>query len=198
MAQVLDVHTPQLFENGAGIFDPETGIVPDVADTSPPVDFVDLSRQIKAHDLFEAGMYFETGKERSISLSGTPITAMSVDERAGFTAELQPTFQHVTANWTFSSTAIDITCDGVTKQTSCAFVLNSLGIDPKDAAAIGDSDGDLPILEYVGHAFAPANATPNVRAVATLIASDHTARGTAQILETILNTLQDSKHAHKS
>lgn len=55
---------------------------------------------------------------------------------------------------------VTLTKRGVDKGTAIVRVCASLGFDPTDCAAVGDSSGDLPMLEAVGHPFVMGNASP--------------------------------------
>lgn len=78
-----------------------------------------------------------------------------------------------------------ITRDGVTKGSAARFVADHLGISPGDAMAIGDSMGDLPVLEVVGHPRVMGDCDEALRArFETLpgIAGDGAAEGIAQAM----------------
>lgn len=57
------------------------------------------------------------------------------------------------------------------------------GIDPQDAYAAGDAGNDLSMLQAVGHSIAMANATDEIKAIASMItAKDHDHDGLSPIL----------------
>lgn len=64
---------------------------------------------------------------------------------------------------------VTVTVDGVDKGSAVNGVLRALNIDPQDACAVGDSIGDLPMLEAVGRPFLMENAAPGFQARAPTI-----------------------------
>lgn len=62
-----------------------------------------------------------------------------------------------------SAGGIDITPTKIDKAVACRQLAKKLGTDLKDAIAIGDSGGDLPLLKIVGHPACPANAFQTVK-----------------------------------
>ncbi|MCC6267446.1 MAG: HAD family phosphatase [Dehalococcoidia bacterium] len=81
---------------------------------------------------------------------------------------------------------ITITAPGVDKGSGLRALCAHLGIDPSEAAAIGDSEVDIPMFEVAGASIAMADGTPEARAAAltqTLAADED---GVAAYLESIL------------
>ena len=66
--------------------------------------------------------------------------------------------------------AVDFTLAGVDKATGVSRVGKTLGVDPANIVAAGDSYNDLPMLEACGFSIAMGNAPEEVRAVAGFIA----------------------------
>ena len=60
---------------------------------------------------------------------------------------------------------------GVDKGSGVAHLCDHLGIDIADAAAVGDTYNDIPMLEVAAEAFAPANCIDAVRATGARILS---------------------------
>ncbi len=61
---------------------------------------------------------------------------------------------------------VEGTAHGVDKGAGVEQLCAHLGIDPKRALGIGDSDNDIPMLQAVGYAVAMGNSSAGVRAVA--------------------------------
>lgn len=61
-------------------------------------------------------------------------------------------------------TFASVTRAGVSKGSAARQHAAALGVDLADAAAIGDADSDVPLLEVVGHPFVTANAPAELRA----------------------------------
>ncbi len=59
---------------------------------------------------------------------------------------------------------ISVTTAGCDKGSATRALIASLGLDPARCAAIGDSEGDAPMLDAVGHPFAMANSPASMLA----------------------------------
>ena len=79
-------------------------------------------------------------------------------------------------------THLEVTRADVDKARALGHVCTRLGVAAEQVAAIGDGRNDLGMLEFAGFAVAPANAHPEVRAVADLITSSNDEDGVAQAL----------------
>jgi Cof subfamily protein (haloacid dehalogenase superfamily) len=78
---------------------------------------------------------------------------------------------------------IEVSAHGVTKGTGLAEVADRLGLVADDVVAFGDMPNDLPMLRWVGHGVAMANAHPDVLAAADEVTAANSADGVAQVLE---------------
>jgi hydroxymethylpyrimidine pyrophosphatase-like HAD family hydrolase len=76
----------------------------------------------------------------------------------------------------------DIGAAEASKGAAAGWLCEHLGIDPAQTAAFGDADNDLELLEFAGTAVAMANALPNVRARADLVAPANDQDGVARVL----------------
>jgi HAD superfamily hydrolase (TIGR01484 family) len=61
-----------------------------------------------------------------------------------------------------SASAVDISPPGIDKASGLRWISSLYGTDLSQVAAIGDSDGDIPMLEVAGHSGAPSNAEESV------------------------------------
>lgn len=69
-----------------------------------------------------------------------------------------------------SELGVDVLLQGVSdKRVSCEALLSQFGISATEVAYMGDDLPDLPIFRLVGLAIAPANAAPEVKALAHLV-----------------------------
>lgn len=64
-----------------------------------------------------------------------------------------------------TTVSINILVKGNNKKSGIERLCSEIGLDPEEAAYIGDSSGDIPGLEVVGRAFAPSNASDDVKKV---------------------------------
>jgi len=74
--------------------------------------------------------------------------------------------------WTDAGGALDITPKGGDKCRAIHEILKHYGIDPKDAAAVGDGFNDIEMLRTLGTGIAMGNAFAEVKKAAKIIAPD--------------------------
>ncbi|MGI5503670.1 HAD family hydrolase [Lentzea sp. CA-135723] len=86
---------------------------------------------------------------------------------------------------TYSTNAglIEVSERDVTKATGLADVCERLGVAAQDVIAFGDMPNDIPMIQWVGHGVAMANAHPDLKAVADEITASNEQNGVAQVLE---------------
>ncbi len=77
----------------------------------------------------------------------------------------------------------DVGAIDASKGAAARWLCGHLGVAPADTAAFGDSDNDLDLLEFAGTAVAMANATPEAKRRASVIAPSSDEDGVATILE---------------
>lgn len=181
MSQVLDVQTPFICENGAMIFTPET----DLPTSMIPEAGLKAVRELHAALLAE-GFIMEVGNEYSLCASWVGISDAPQAEIVARRAALESRFSHLGLNWTNSHTSIDVTPNGVSKQSAVAAMLAEMGLGAEQAIAIGDSHNDLKMLGYVGQPMCPANASPEVKALCKTIAERSQVAGVVELLEELL------------
>lgn len=81
---------------------------------------------------------------------------------------------------------IDIMNKGVDKGQGIRHLCERLGIDPRDALALGDTYNDIQMLETVGHSYVVANAEEHMHAHARFLAPSNNERGVAQVIDRLL------------
>ncbi len=81
-----------------------------------------------------------------------------------------------------SMASVDVTPRGVDKMYGVERLLERVGADWSDVLAIGDSWNDLPMLRAAGVSACPANAVPEVKAVAHYVSPLPATRGVVDIL----------------
>lgn len=79
-------------------------------------------------------------------------------------------------------THLEVTRADVDKGDALRRFCIARGIEPDDVAAMGDGRNDLGMLAFAGTAVAPANAHPEVRAMADLITASNDEDGVAEAL----------------
>ncbi|GHH49149.1 HAD family hydrolase [Lentzea cavernae] len=78
---------------------------------------------------------------------------------------------------------IEVSEKDVTKATGLADVAQRLGVDAGNVIAFGDMPNDIPMLRWVGHGVAMANAHRELLAVADEVTATNDQDGVAQVLE---------------
>lgn len=86
-------------------------------------------------------------------------------------------------NITHSASAVDITPIGIDKASGVKFLAEKTGISTENMLGIGDTRGDLPMLNLVGIPTGPANASQDVKDIAKFIARSEGVIGVAEILK---------------
>lgn len=81
---------------------------------------------------------------------------------------------------------IDFMNLGVSKGSGVAHLCRQLGIGLEDAAAVGDTYNDIPMLSAVGHSFVVANAEKHMHAHADYLVPSNDDRGVATLIDAIL------------
>ena len=110
------------------------------------------------------------GPDKILLLAHVPDIAHAVRVPAGLVA-LASTPTH-----------LEVTRADVDKGDALRRLCIARGIEPDDVAAMGDGRNDLGMLAFAGIAVAPANAHPEVRAMADLITASNDEDGVAEAL----------------
>jgi hypothetical protein len=152
---------PSVVENGCFLYDP----VDDVLIPNPAI--VGKEKDLRAVRDFLVGRLvatrlakIEPGKELCISLN--PFLGQTVEELFRLTLATLSEEMKALVFITHSSSAVDITPKGVDKASGLEFLSRRTGITFAEMIGIGDTAGDFPMLELVGHPACPGNAKPEV------------------------------------
>lgn len=179
--QMIDGWQPALYESGAGLYFPQTYQF----QTSPhlrPDLLAHLRLIVERLDraVVQSGRaYWQPGKSVCYSLFAHPPLTI-----ANFTAEVEAIVAGVSGDFivTPAVLALNIHPAGVDKGTGLHWLAQVSGIEPDEMAGVGDSAGDIDFLRLVGWPAAPANATPDVKAVVDYVASQPDVAGLQEIL----------------
>lgn len=79
-------------------------------------------------------------------------------------------------------TYIELKNKGASKGSALSALAERLGILPREVMAIGDSDNDIPMLEYAGIGVAVANARQSVRERADYVTAEENGKGVAEAI----------------
>ena len=90
------------------------------------------------------------------------------------------------AHVTSSGAWVEIGAPQISKAYALERLCARLGVRVADVVAIGDNHNDLSVLAWAGRAMAPANAIPEVLAVAEQVLASNAEDGVAQFLEELV------------
>ena len=173
----LGLTTPQLCDGGANILDP----VREVSTWTAPLGLVNA--EVVVTRLRELGSAFVAthASGTASTFDDVPdwdlirVSALDMDEA---TADaLAEEFSGNKDMYVIKAVlpynglwAIDFTLAGVDKSTGVARVGDTLGVDPANMVAVGDSYNDLSMLQSCGFSVAMGDAPPEVKAAADFVA----------------------------
>jgi len=176
-ANELGLTTPQLCDGGANILDPVQGVSTWTAPLGP------VNAEAVVTRLREMGSAFVAthASGTASTFDDVPdwdlirVSALDLDED---TADALATeFRHNKNMYVIKAVlpynglwAVDFTLAGVDKASGIARVGQTLGVNPTNMVAVGDSYNDLPMLEACGFSVAMGNAPPEVKDAAEFVA----------------------------
>jgi len=180
--QAIEGWQPALFENGAGLYFPETYQF----ETTPLLQAghrAALKTIIERVDqaLVQPGRaYWQPGKTVCHTLFARPPLTL-----ADFTAEVEAMVATVSRDFVVAPAklALNIHPLAIDKGTGLRWLGQVTCLDPADMAGIGDTSGDVSFLRLIGRPAAPANATDEVKAVAHFVSTHSDAGGVHDILD---------------
>ncbi|HYN48139.1 MAG TPA: Cof-type HAD-IIB family hydrolase [Candidatus Nanopelagicales bacterium] len=114
-----------------------------------------------------------------VSVGPPPLADLALEHaRADFAGRADPTVSH--------PMFLEFVAPGVNKGRAVRFLARRLGVDLRDALAIGDQGNDVEMIAEVGMGVAMGGAPAAVRAVARLVAPPLAEEGAAQVLEDLV------------
>lgn len=164
VAQWLDVRKPVIFESG-GMYDMNTNYFysDGTFDDKAQEEVLELKQWLREEIL---SRYPEGALEFAKLMD-----AGFIHPRIEAIEETFPAIkEHVDKNYPEfevhrTDVSVNIILSKNNKRAGILKLSEQLGIETKEVAYIGDSGGDIPALEIVGHSFAPANAIDAVKKV---------------------------------
>ncbi len=106
------------------------------------------------------------GNELHVALELTPRATFSIDHFAGAVRdELRDLLNQGLLVIHHSTDTVDLTTPGIDKGAGILQVQDVTGIPKEETLGIGDTNGDLPMLEIVGFVGCPANSSASCRAL---------------------------------
>jgi len=187
MCQVLDVRVPALFESGAGMYDHlERRFSAHALITQTGLEALrEFEGRVVREILGEFGAYLEPGNIFTSTIMMHE--AGPLERLGGMFAALEALIEEAGYPLVVDHgrTCANILHRGVDKGAGFAWLCEKLGIAPGHIAAIGDAEGDLPLLAAAGWSAAPANAVPRVKELVDYVSPAPGADGVVDILREI-------------
>ncbi len=181
LCQAIDCFVPAIWETGAGLYIPgEYRFLAHPSLTTERIEALNEARQVIYTRVVRPGLgYHQIGKEYSVSLY--PRDGVSLDQL--YTELIRP-LAPFTGHYTLhrQRTCVELLPNGIDKGVGARWLSETLGLPLDRMAGVGDQTADLSYLSIVGAAAAPADATPDVRAMATYVAPRPSSRGLIDIL----------------
>lgn len=181
VAQALGVTEPFLFEAGAGMFFPRTGVRrwhPDF--TSEAARAIADIQQWLEGIAQGTTLAVDRGKHTQAGLIGADPREVqtAMEQTAAFVDENHPGL--VVA---FTPVSVDVMLGHLTKAEGLEWLSRETGVPLAEMAFIGDTNGDLGALRTVGHPFAPSNGTEAVRQAAGTVTRGEVSAGVLEALQ---------------
>ena len=181
VAQALGITEPFLFEAGAGMYFPVSGVRrwhPDFsAEAAGAVEDIQNWLETLVHGTTLA---VDRGKHTQAGVIGadTHEIERAAEATAHFIQAEHPEF--VVA---FTPISVDVMLGTLTKAQGLAWLATELGISVDEMAFIGDTNGDLGAIKTVGIGFAPANGTAEVRRAAGTVTRGRVSAGVLEAVQ---------------
>ncbi len=180
--QMIDGWQPALYENGAGLYFPESYQFKQtpLLTTESRLALQTVISRVDQAIVQSQRAYWQPGKSICYSLFAHPPYTL-----ADFIDEVEAIVAQVSAEFvvTPASLALNIHPPNIHKGTGLEWLAKVTDINPAEMAGAGDSAGDIDFLQLIGHPAAPANATAEVKAVVDYISPKDDALGLADILD---------------
>jgi len=180
MLQALNGHLPAIYENGAGLYLPDTYQFlahPALGDLA---EFQMVRQRLEQALVHTGQAFFQPGKEYSLSILACDPAETGALYAQAVTA-LGPLRELV--HLVYSASCLNVLPHGIHKGEGIQLLAAHTGYAPGEMLGVGDSDVDLPFLARVGYSAAPANATPDVRRLVGYVAPRPAADGVRDILD---------------
>jgi len=180
MLRAIDGHVPAVFENGAGLYLPDSYRFLPHPMLGDRASFQAVQQHLE-YTLVQTGQAsFQPGKEYSLSILATNPSETDALYDQVVTA-LGPL--RATVDLVYSASCLNVLPRGVDKGKGIEFLASQTDYALGEMLGVGDSDVDVPFLSQVGYSAAPANANLNVRQVVQYVAPRSAADGVRDILD---------------
>ena len=130
--------------------------------------------------------YVDTFESLDVDSNKVSIFFPAYDAEPAFRDTYEPEFSDVLYATNAGREWIDFMNLGVNKGSGIAHLCEHLGIGIADAAGVGDTYNDIPMLERVGHSFIVANAEDHMQAHAKYMVPSNNDGGVLALIDAIL------------
>jgi phosphoglycolate phosphatase len=94
--------------------------------------------------------------------------------------------EHIKVTVNDSKFALHLTKSGINKGLTLMKALETIGVDPKQVAVVGDSDTDIPMFGVCGYSAAVGNAPDNVKSKASYTCKEEIGDGVVEAISHIV------------
>jgi HAD superfamily hydrolase (TIGR01484 family) len=180
MLRAIDGHVPAVFENGAGIYLPDSYRFLPHPMLGDRASFQAVQQRLKDTLVQTGQASFQPGKEYSLS-----ILAASPSETGALYDQVVTALGPLcaTVDLVYSASCLNVLPRGVDKGKGIEFLSSQTDYALGEMLGVGDSDVDMPFLSRVGRSAAPANANLSVRQLVQYVAPRSAADGVRDILD---------------
>ncbi len=192
VAQALGITEPFLFEAGAGMYFPVSGVRRWHADFSAGAADAVEDIQTWLEGLVQGTtLAVDRGKHTQAGVIGAEVLEIerAVEATTRFIEAKHPEF--VVA---YTPISVDVMLGTLTKAQGLAWLASEMGISVGEMAFIGDTNGDLGAIKIVGSSFSPANGTPEVRAAAGTVTRGGVSAGVLEAVQACIEKNRTSPH----
>jgi HAD superfamily hydrolase (TIGR01484 family) len=166
MTQAIDGFLPAVFENGAGLYSPQSySFIPNpILDDHSSI--FPVRQRIQTELIDSRFAFFQPGKEYTLTLFPSDPANLG-DLQSEVERVLGPLCEKV--DLVQSPSCLNILPRGVNKGSGVQFLARQTEIGINSMLGVGDSDNDVPFLSLVGYNAAPANANALVKSIVQYI-----------------------------
>jgi hydroxymethylpyrimidine pyrophosphatase-like HAD family hydrolase len=182
LMQAIDGWRPALFENGAGMYFPQSyqfKVTP-LFSQSIKSQLDTLIALLDKEIVQKGKAYWQPGKTVCHTLFS--YGEIGIGEIAVEASRLAGTVSD-DLSVVLASQALNIYPKLINKGTGLQWLSEETGISALEMAGVGDSDGDIDFLRLVASPAAPENSTSGVKAIAHYVSAYQTAAGLADVLD---------------
>lgn len=180
--QVIDGWQPALYENGAGLYYPQTYQfqATSLLTVAHQTMLREIADRLEQTVVKRGQAHWQPGKTVCYTLLARPPLTI-----ADFMVEVEKIVADISDQFVVTPAflALNIYPAGINKGTGLHWLAEVTGIDPTEMIGIGDSLGDIDFLQWVGYPAAPANAADEVKAVAQYVSPYADAAAVHDILD---------------